>query len=87
LAYVEWFSPFPATPDTNHGMYKISRSLRNGERMASIIPVDIIRRSVHLIPKFGRVAPREWTSSNVLELCKTFYVNPFTDRHAYLTIF
>ncbi|KAH7904361.1 hypothetical protein BJ138DRAFT_969252, partial [Hygrophoropsis aurantiaca] len=57
LAYVEWFSSFPATPDTNHGMYKISRSLRNGERQASVIPVGIIRRSVHLIPKFGPIVP------------------------------
>ncbi|KAF8835183.1 hypothetical protein BDN67DRAFT_992522 [Paxillus ammoniavirescens] len=86
LAYVEWFSPFSTHPELNHGMYKVTRTIRNGERIASVIPVSSISRSVHLFPKFGAVAPREWTSSNVLELCNTFYVNPFTDRHAYVTL-
>ncbi|KIJ65793.1 hypothetical protein HYDPIDRAFT_109810 [Hydnomerulius pinastri MD-312] len=87
LAYVEWFTPFAPSPERNHAMYKVQRSIVNRERMGSIVPVVNIRRSVHLIPKFGAVAPREWTSSNVLERCKTFFVNPFTDRHAYRTIF
>ncbi|KAH7904364.1 hypothetical protein BJ138DRAFT_1019234, partial [Hygrophoropsis aurantiaca] len=87
FAYVEWFSAFPNTPESTHGMYKISRSFRNGERLAGIVPVSNIRRSVHLIPKFGPVAPREWTSSTVLDMCNIFYVNNFTDRHAYLTIY
>ncbi|KAJ7150608.1 hypothetical protein C8R46DRAFT_914692, partial [Mycena filopes] len=83
LAYVEWFSKFPRNPDPNHGMYKISRPV---ERAASIIPVSQIRRSVHLFPEFGPVAPRDWTSNNVLERCSKFYVSPWSDRHAYITI-
>lgn len=78
--------PFPATPNINHGMYSISRALQDGERQASIIPVRNICRSVHLIPKFGVVALREWTTSNVLDQCSTFFVNNFTDRDAYVTI-
>jgi hypothetical protein len=42
LAYVEWFSQFTRMPDNNHGMYKITRSFKDGERLASIIPVNEI---------------------------------------------
>lgn len=87
LAYVEWFSAFSPQPEPHHLMYKIKRSLKNGDRMASIVPVDNIRRSVHLIPKFGPVAPPEWTSSNVLERCPLFFVNSLSDRHIYATLF
>ncbi|KAJ6540469.1 hypothetical protein B0H19DRAFT_1212980 [Mycena capillaripes] len=87
LAYVEWFSPFSAHPEPHHLMYRINRSLKNGDRMASIIPVANIRRSVHLIPKFGPVAPPEWTSSNVLDKCPIFSVNSLSDRHIYATLF
>jgi hypothetical protein len=87
LAYVEWFSPFTHNPDNTHGMYKISRSFKEGERLASVIPVHDVVRSVVLFPKFGAVAPREWSTSTVLEECTTFYVNPFTDRHSYLNLY
>ncbi|KAJ6561026.1 hypothetical protein B0H10DRAFT_2240103 [Mycena sp. CBHHK59/15] len=87
LAYVEWFSPFNRSPEPNHLMYTISRTEKDGERMASIIPVQNIRRSIHLLPKFGTVAPSDWKSSNVLEKCSTFFANPWTDRHMYATLF
>lgn len=87
LAYVEWFTGFPATPDPNHLMYKVSRCiLDDGSYLASIIPVANIFQSVHLLPKFGRAAPRDWSSSNVLEQCKTFFANSFTDKHMYRTL-
>ncbi|KAG2351167.1 hypothetical protein BDR07DRAFT_1476096 [Suillus spraguei] len=68
LAYVEWFSPF-----------HVSRIIKNGECMASIIPISNIHCSAHLIPHFRPVAPREWTSSNVLDECSSFYVNTYID--------
>ncbi|KAJ7190265.1 hypothetical protein GGX14DRAFT_538049 [Mycena pura] len=54
--------------------------------LAKIIPVDDLRRSIHLFPKFGHVAPREWTSETVLDLCSTFYASPWSDRHVYITV-
>ena len=87
LAYIEWFTPFTNSPQSNHLLYRIKRALSpNGKRLASIVPLQSIRWSIQLFPSFGPVAPREWTSSNVLDLCPLFYINSFTDRHTYHTI-
>ncbi|KAJ7222721.1 hypothetical protein C8J57DRAFT_1253670 [Mycena rebaudengoi] len=81
LAYIKWFSKFTRHPEPNHLMYKISKS---EERIASII--SVIRCSVHLFPQFGPVVPRDWMSQNVYEMASEFYVNPWLDCHAYITI-
>ncbi|KAH8100281.1 hypothetical protein BXZ70DRAFT_938839 [Cristinia sonorae] len=87
LAYVEWFSKFPSTPHRDHKMFKVSRSFTSaGYRYASVIPIANIRRTVKLFPIFGPVAPREWTSGDVLEVCNNFYVDPFLDEHTYFTL-
>ncbi|KAI1781898.1 hypothetical protein LXA43DRAFT_907374 [Ganoderma leucocontextum] len=85
LAYVEWFSNFEQSPHPDHGLYKVTRSL--ADRRASIIPIDRIERSCHLFPNFGPVAPREWTSSNVLEKCSTFYLNAYADRDTFMLVY
>ncbi|KAL5512790.1 hypothetical protein ACEPAG_3056 [Sanghuangporus baumii] len=88
LAYVEWFSKFSAQPDINFRMYKVSRLYTpDGSKDFSIIPVADLHRSAHLIPRFGRVAPGHWTSSNVLEECTDFYVNDFKDRSTHFSMF
>ena len=87
LAYVEWFSSFTSQPEPDHLMYMVKRSVKDGDRMASIIPLAIIRRSVHLLPKFGPVAPPHWTSADVLDQCPAFFVNCFSDRHIYTTLY
>jgi len=79
LAYVEWFKPL-RTPDPEHGMYKTSRSSRQHRRNASIIPASQIARSCHLVPVFGREIDTGWTTHNVLEESKEFYVNHYL-RH------
>ncbi|KAH8101598.1 hypothetical protein BXZ70DRAFT_891549 [Cristinia sonorae] len=86
LAYVEWFTKF-TTPHSVHGMYTIKRSLNDrGDRHASVISLRAIRRSTYLFPVFGPTVPAGWTSGNVLDRCSKFYVDPFSDRHAYHTI-
>lgn len=68
-------------------MYQVGRALKDdGTREASVVPLDRVWRSIHLYPRFGSTVPREWTSTNVLELCQDYYVNPFTDRHVYGTV-
>jgi hypothetical protein len=61
-------------------MYKTSRSSRQHHRNASIIPVSQIARSCHLIPVFGQEIDARWTTHNVLEESKEFYVNHYL-RH------
>ena len=78
LAYVKWFSPIPTTPDSNSLLYKVSRLVQNGRRVASVISVDSILSSVHLLPRFGEDTPA-WNTFSVLELCHSFYINPFSD--------
>ena len=87
LAYIEWFTPFSLHPDPNYLLYKISRHREQGIQQASIVPIDLIRNSVHLFPKPGPVIPALWTSSNVLEECRFFYVNSLTDRFVYSTLY
>jgi hypothetical protein len=65
-------------------MYKVSRLMRDGRRLASIIPVDTLLCSVHLFPQCHPATPREWNSFTVLERCQTFYLNPFSNRDIYL---
>jgi hypothetical protein len=81
LAYVKWLSSFPRVLDPNHLLYKIKHSMKDGVQSTSIIPVANICWSVHLFPEFGQVAPHDWTSATVLELCGTFFVNSTSDRH------
>ena len=91
LAYVEWFTKF-TTPHPDHGLYKVSRSTRHNSyldkvvQLGEILTVDDLECSCHLIPDFGRIANREWTSSDVLEQCTSFYVNAYTDRNTYKLI-
>ena len=87
LAYVQWFSPL-SNPDPTHGLYKVSpKKNTDGSFVCSIIPVANIRRSIHLFPRFGQFAPNEWSSTNVLDKCSTFFVNNFTDRHLYRILY
>ena len=70
-----------AEPDQNH-LYNI-KPMKDADdtHIASVIPLKNVRRSAHLFPKFGAFTHQDWTSSNVLDLCDTFFVNTFTDRH------
>ncbi|KAJ3748479.1 hypothetical protein DFH05DRAFT_1588862 [Lentinula detonsa] len=82
LAYVEWFMPFQM-PDPNHGLFKVARCNVEGGQLASVVNLERVMRSVHLIPRFGSVANREWESNTVLDDCHTFFVNSYSNRHMY----
>lgn len=86
LAYVEWFTNFDQQLQMGHRLPRIQRVLQNQQRVASLIPLANIRRSVHLIPDFGNKCLSHWTSATVLDLCRRFYLNLFSDRHAFYTM-
>ncbi|KAG2148849.1 hypothetical protein DEU56DRAFT_753087 [Suillus clintonianus] len=83
LAYIEWFTPFLSAPDRHHGLHKLLRSMDGGEKVASVVPLANIVRSVHLILNFGAVVPREWTSNTVLDDCNSFWLNSYLDRYTF----
>ena len=83
FVYIEWFTHFRQR-SPHHGLYNVKRKLdRNGDPVAAVVPLGNIQRSVHLFPAFGPRVPSDWNSANVLDLCKDFFVNSFSDRHAY----
>jgi hypothetical protein len=85
LAYVEWFTPL-GVRDKDIGMYSISRSTRHHRRRASIIPINQIQRTCHLIPVFGSCMNRTWNRYNVARRSQRFFVNPYL-RHSDFVIF
>ncbi|KAH9942200.1 uncharacterized protein BXZ73DRAFT_87866 [Epithele typhae] len=86
LAYVEWFTPFRAEPDPVNGMFQVSVSKNHHRRRSSIIPVTSIVRSCHLIPVWGREVDRTWTTDNVLDRCKKFFLNPYLRHHDFVLL-
>ena len=83
LAYVEWFTPFHPNPEPNHRMYKVSRACQDGSRIASIIYVSKIVRSIHLCLIMGAVIPCKLSSDTVLEHYNDFLINPFNVMDTY----
>lgn len=87
LVYVELFKPCEQDDTNTHGLFTVRRAYWDGMRAATIVPLFNIRRSVHLIPKFGsEPIDRAIKAEDVLEKYDVFYVNSFSDRHAYHTI-
>lgn len=83
LAYIEWFTPLGAQLEVASDMYTVTRSTRMHRVYAEIIEVDRIARNCHLVPKYGRVKPRSWSSTNVADLCSSFFVNDKKDPHMF----
>ncbi|KAK7438195.1 hypothetical protein VKT23_018125 [Stygiomarasmius scandens] len=76
LAFVDWYTPFQSYFKPL-GMYRISNATRRRYQHSGIIFTDSIQQTCHLLPEFGRTVNTDWTSENILDVCKTFYVNPY----------
>jgi hypothetical protein len=98
LLYLHWFTPFSKNgPDHEPaGMYKIRRQFRtpvaNGVAAGSVVFIQDVRHSVHLIPNFAearRIDPR-WNSRNIMEKFDqfgSFYVNNWVNHYTYQSIY
>lgn len=88
LAYIEWFTPFTRSPEPNSKMYRVKRAAHSdGRKLASIIPLSLVKQSVHLIPKWSHRVPNEWSSDNVLNLSPSFFLNSFKEHHTYFNVY
>ena len=83
LAYVEWFTPL-GNKDPLTGMYQVSRSTRALHRNAEILSVTRLARGCHLIGKCPRNIDHTWTTDNVLEKGKSFWVNSYIHVDTFL---
>ena len=88
MAYIEWYAPLKPAAEDFHEMYIVKKSLytSDGCLPGQVIPLSSISQTCQLIPQFGREVPMEWTSDNVLDKCDTFFLNSFTSKYAYQTL-
>ncbi|KIJ43708.1 hypothetical protein M422DRAFT_169513 [Sphaerobolus stellatus SS14] len=80
LAYIEWFTGF-SKPVMPLRMLEASYASHAGRRVGVVIPVASIRRSCHLVPKFGKSTKKNskdgppWNSDTVMDQCTRFFFN------------
>ena len=86
VAFVKWFTLFCSELDSDTGMFKVSHSSQNHCCQVSIIWLSQIVCSCHLIPVRGKSIDCSWTSENILDCCKQFYVNPYLQHHNFILL-
>jgi hypothetical protein len=90
LAFIDWYSPLPSSPDENKGaMYDIRniQNLPGSRRPGAVVPLSNIRQSCMLIPRFpAQGVPKDWSLDNVLDKATHFFVNNWSSKYNYQTI-
>ena len=84
-ALVRWFTPIGDEPCESTGMWMVEPELDDdGERVISVIHLDSIMRAAHLIPVYGeKFIPYNLKHTDSLIAFSAYYVNKFSDYHAY----
>ena len=82
------FSKLKSAAEDHHEMYLITKppTSAEGHPPGAIIPLSAIRQSCHLFPDFSHGVPAGQTTDTVLDKCKRFYLNSFSSKYAYQTI-
>ncbi|KAG2158743.1 uncharacterized protein EDB93DRAFT_1237966 [Suillus bovinus] len=76
-AIIHWFDVIGDAPDEDTGMWVVQPSF-------DVIHIDTIYRAAHLLPLYGvNFIPCAINFSNSLDKFRAFYVNKFTNHHAF----
>jgi hypothetical protein len=88
-AFVHWYSAIGDDPDEDTGMWKVKPDFNaDGTPLVSVLHLDCILRSAHLIPVYGvDPVPKQLTPDYSLDHFSAFYVNKYIDHHAFVTAF
>jgi hypothetical protein len=92
-ALVKWFTQVGDEPCPITGMWMVQPEHYDddqdeGSRVISVIHLDSVLRPAHLIPVFGdKPVDHDLHFSHSLMAFKTFYVNKYSDYHAYYLAF
>ena len=84
-ALVRWFVPVGEEPCPDTGMWIVEPDLdTNHKRITSVIHLDCIVRSAHLLAVCGeQFLPRHIHFSDTLSAFRAYYVNKYADHHSY----
>ncbi|KAK7684227.1 hypothetical protein QCA50_012551 [Cerrena zonata] len=84
-AFVDWFISSDTQPDPETGMWIVEPEVDdNGHNMNSVIHVDTILRSAHLIPVYGNITlPAGFHFSDSLDAFSEYYINRYADHRTF----
>ncbi|QRV78945.1 hypothetical protein RhiJN_06960 [Ceratobasidium sp. AG-Ba] len=85
LAYVELFNVVSQGPNAPTGLFTTARSVTDGVRSTSVVPLSDIAMTCHLVPRYRLFQPEDPLNqhSDVLQLCDYFFVNIFVTYFVY----
>ncbi|KAF6752471.1 hypothetical protein DFP72DRAFT_991074 [Ephemerocybe angulata] len=84
-AAVEWFKKVGRHPDGETGMWIVKPDMSSGERDVTVVHIDSILRSAHLIPVYGSyypTIPPDYDHNESLDDFQAYHVNKYIDHHA-----
>ncbi|KAJ6494343.1 hypothetical protein C8R45DRAFT_824640, partial [Mycena sanguinolenta] len=83
-ALVHWFSPHGNAPDPDTWMWVVTPEMEAGEKSLPIVSLDCIARAAHLLPVYGSAfVPEDFHFSYSLDVFRAFFVNSYTNHHAF----
>ncbi|KAF8997257.1 hypothetical protein BDQ17DRAFT_1391906 [Cyathus striatus] len=84
-AFVHWFDTYGDSPCENTGLWMVEPHFDAFQRrLTSVIHIDTILRSAHLIPVYGpRFIPSHLNFSHSLHAFALYYVNKYADHHSH----